>query len=58
MYYTEQNPFTGEKLFVEKNTVKKENQKEILTKKPDANTRKKTVMCKSFQIKHHNTQKI
>ncbi len=31
MYYTEKDPFTGEKLFVEKNLKKKEEQKEIIT---------------------------
>jgi uncharacterized radical SAM protein YgiQ len=34
MYYTEQNPFTGKKLFVEKNRTGKEKQKNILTQKP------------------------
>lgn len=34
MYYTETNPFTGEKLFVEKTHSGKENQKEILMHKP------------------------
>ncbi|RLD10082.1 MAG: YgiQ family radical SAM protein [Chlamydiae bacterium] len=33
MYYTEQNPFTGEKLFVEKDGNRKEKQKKIVTKK-------------------------
>ncbi len=31
MYYTETNPFTGEKLYVEKEPFKKEKQKKILT---------------------------
>ena len=31
MYYTEMDPFTGEKIFVEKDPVKKEKQKKILT---------------------------
>jgi uncharacterized radical SAM protein YgiQ len=34
MYYTEQNPFTNEPLFVEKDIMRKEKQKEVLTKKP------------------------
>lgn len=34
MYYTETNPFTGEKLFVEKTHSGKENQKDILMHKP------------------------
>jgi uncharacterized radical SAM protein YgiQ len=33
MYYTEMDPFTGEKLFVEKDMGKKERQKRILTEK-------------------------
>lgn len=33
MYYTEMDPFTGEKLFVEKKPAKKERQKNILVKK-------------------------
>jgi hypothetical protein len=31
MYYTEKDPFTGEKLFVEKNPAGKKRQKEIIT---------------------------
>jgi len=31
MYYTAQDPFTGEKIFVEKDPVKKQRQKDILT---------------------------
>ncbi len=31
MYYTEKDPFTGEKLFVEKNPASKKRQKEIIT---------------------------
>ena len=33
MYYTELDPFTGEKLFVEKELAQKERQKDILVKK-------------------------
>ncbi len=33
MYYTEQDPFTGDKIFIEKETNKKVKQKDILTKK-------------------------
>ena len=33
MYYTEMDPFTGEKLFVEKDNNRKQRQKEILTNK-------------------------
>ncbi len=33
MYYTEQNPLTGEKLFVEKDGNRKDKQKKIVTKK-------------------------
>jgi ABC-type transporter MlaC component len=31
MYYTEMDPFTGEKLFVEKNPAAKKQQKEVIT---------------------------
>ena len=34
MYYTEKDPFTGETIFVEKNTVNKIAQKEIISKPP------------------------
>lgn len=34
MYYTEMDPFTREKIFVEKDTFRKKKQKEILTDKP------------------------
>jgi uncharacterized radical SAM protein YgiQ len=33
MYYTEQDPFTGERLFVEKNLSRKSHQKQIVTNK-------------------------
>jgi hypothetical protein len=33
MYYTETDPFTGEKLFVEKDMGKKEKQKRIVVEK-------------------------
>ena len=35
MYYTEMDPITGKRLFVEKSIVRKEEQKNILTTKPD-----------------------
>ena len=35
MYYTEMDPFTREKIFVEKDAFKKERQKVILVMKPD-----------------------
>lgn len=41
MYYTEKDPFTGETIFVEKNTVNKIVQKEIISK-PPANSIQKT----------------
>ncbi len=41
MYYTEKDPFTGETIFVEKNTVNKIAQKEIISK-PPANSIHKT----------------
>ena len=44
MYYTEKDPFTGEKLFVEKNPAGKKKQKEIITgrnKPPRQHRRKK-----------------
>ncbi len=37
MYHTEINPFTGEKIFVEKNTTNKEKQKKILVRKHSDN---------------------
>ena len=37
MYYTEQNPFTGEPIFVEKDALRKERQKEILVEKTAVN---------------------
>jgi radical SAM superfamily enzyme YgiQ (UPF0313 family) len=33
MYYTEQDPFTGKPIFVEKNPERKQKQKEIITQK-------------------------
>jgi uncharacterized radical SAM protein YgiQ len=40
MYYTETDPFTGQKLFVEKDPFRKQRQKEILTpSKPDRKAR-------------------
>jgi radical SAM superfamily enzyme YgiQ (UPF0313 family) len=33
MYYTERNPFTGEKIFVEKSMEGKKRQKDIITKR-------------------------
>ncbi len=41
MYYTEKNPFTGEKLFVEKSLSGRERQKRILTEKQGRPARKK-----------------
>lgn len=35
MYYTNTNPFTGQKLFVEKELSRKEKQKSLLTQKPN-----------------------
>jgi len=32
MYYTEQNPFTGEKIFVEKKIKNRDKQKKLITK--------------------------
>ena len=34
MYYTEQDPFTGKRIFVEKDINRKKKQKDILTRKP------------------------
>jgi uncharacterized radical SAM protein YgiQ len=44
MYYTEKDPFTGERLFVEKNPAEKQRQKEVITgrnKPPQRHRRKK-----------------
>jgi uncharacterized radical SAM protein YgiQ len=35
MYYTEEDPFTGQPLFVEKNLTRKQKQKDIITTKTD-----------------------
>ena len=40
MYYTEQDPFTGQRIFVEKNLGRKKKQKDILTRKPAQNRSK------------------
>ncbi len=51
MYYTGADPFTGKELFVERDTVRKENQKRILTAKggptPKATTETKTTRTKT-----------
>ncbi len=52
MYYTEKNPFTGEKLFVEKNTFGKEKQKQIVTTKPDDKFWKRSSSFKSLNSRH------
>jgi uncharacterized radical SAM protein YgiQ len=44
MYYTEINPFTEEKLFVEKNLKNKGTQKEILVKGTETNYKNKFIM--------------
>ena len=41
MYYTEKDPFTNQKLFVEKDNGKKQKQKDIVTEKRNNNTYKK-----------------
>ena len=49
MYYTEKDPFTGEKLFVEKNPAAKQRQKETITgqhKSPHRYQRKKNAKSK------------
>ncbi len=40
MYYTERNPFTGDKIFVEKNPRAKEKQKHAVTAKPGSSRRR------------------
>jgi uncharacterized radical SAM protein YgiQ len=40
MYYTEMDPFTGKKIFVEKNPVRREQQKQILVEKGGRKRRK------------------
>jgi len=39
MYYTERDPFTGEKLFVEKDAARRERQKKIVTKRIATHTK-------------------
>lgn len=63
MYYTEKNPFTGEPLFVEKNSSKRSSQKEVITdrerdraeaKKTKLNAKlkaQKVVGAKSYTVK-------
>jgi hypothetical protein len=41
MYYTEMDPFTGEKIFVEKNTERKARQKMLITGRPRKNEPRK-----------------
>ena len=41
MYYTEKDPFTNQKLFVEKDNGKKQKQKDIVTEKRNNNNYKK-----------------
>ncbi len=41
MYYTEMDPFTGQKLFVEKDTARKERQKQIVVDKSNPSTEKR-----------------
>ena len=40
MYYTEQDPFTGKRIFIEKNIIQKKKQKDILTRKSPQNKSK------------------
>lgn len=40
MYYTEMDPFTGKKLFVEKDNGKKQKQKDILIPRENNNKRR------------------
>ena len=40
MYYTERDPFTGERIFVEKGLRRKKEQKETVTHKPSAARKK------------------
>ena len=50
MYYTEKDPFTNQKLFVEKDNGKKQKQKDIVTEKRSNNNYKKgsTIMYYPF----------
>ncbi|MCK5126348.1 MAG: YgiQ family radical SAM protein [candidate division Zixibacteria bacterium] len=50
MYYTEQDPFTGKRVFVEKDINRKQNQKAVLTDKPSGRP-KKTHQAKTRQPK-------
>ena len=51
MYYTEQDPFTGKPLFIEKNLQRKEKQKEILTDKPDTRNNRSLERSHSYTNK-------
>ena len=60
MYYTEINPFTNKKLFVEKDNGKKEKQKNIIIPKdysPSKNPKKGISQEKSFNKKNNNSTK-
>lgn len=48
MYYTESHPFTGEKIFIERNTHKKEKQKYIVIKKSVFGQKKRNPMKVPF----------
>jgi radical SAM superfamily enzyme YgiQ (UPF0313 family) len=51
MYYTEKDPFTGKKLFIEKDLKKKNRQKSIITEK-------QSVKSKSYKKKSVRKKRI
>ena len=53
MYYTEKNPWTGEKVFVEKNPGKKAGQKEQITGNKESQGEKPGWHKKPWENKHH-----
>ncbi len=57
MYYTEKNPFTGSKLFIEKDIAKKVAQKEIVTGKPKTDTVRSRKSRNKSQIGYANYKK-
>lgn len=48
MYYTEKNPWTGEKIFIEKNTERKQRQKDLIVEKTRINKKRNKPPRKRF----------
>ena len=48
MYYTEKNPWTGEKIFIEKDTKRKQHQKDLVVEKIRINKKRNKPPRKRF----------